>query len=116
MRHLLKNNNAHIMVNGSLSLIPQMEEKNKPYTAHDVKRAYCARQFQHITGQPIKLIIHAVDNKILQNLPILREYVGMAEDIYRPSVPNFQGKTFRHRIQHVEPVMVTIFSKEILYK
>ena len=28
--------------------------------------------------------------KILQNLPVLREYVSMAEDIYVTSVPNFQ--------------------------
>ena len=71
MRHFLKNNNAHIMVNNPHTPIPQVEESKKRYTARDTKRACCVRQFQHITGQPIKKILHAVDNNILQNLPIL---------------------------------------------
>ena len=45
MRHLLKNNNAHTMVNDSRSPIPQVEEKMKQYTSCYVKRADCARQF-----------------------------------------------------------------------
>ena len=40
----------------------------------------------------------------------------MDEDIYGPSVPHFQGKTVWHKIQHVEPVMVPSFPKEILEK
>ena len=57
-----------------------------------------------------------VDNNILQNLPVLREYVGIAEDIYGPSAPHLQGKTVLHKIQHVEPVMLPIFPKDILDK
>ena len=53
-----------------------------------------------------KYILHAIDNKILQNLSILREDVEMAEDIYGPSVPHFQGKTVHHSIHNMEPVMV----------
>ena len=40
----------------------------------------------------MKQILHVVDNNILQNLPILREYAGMDEDIYGPSVPQFKAK------------------------
>ena len=30
----------------------------------------------------------------------------MSEDIYGISVPHFQGKTARHKVQHVEPIVV----------
>ena len=40
----------------------------------------------------------------------------MAEDIYWPSVPHFQGKTLRHKIQHVEPIIVPNVPKVILDK
>ena len=71
MRHLLKNKYAHILVNDSHSPIPQVQDKKERYTARDIKRADRARRFKNITGQKIKLILHAVDNNILQNLPIL---------------------------------------------
>ena len=116
IRHLLKNKNARIMVNDSRYPTAQVEGKNKLYTDRDVKRYRRTRQFQHITDQPINLILHAVDNKILHNLPILREDVRVAEEIYGPSVSYFQVKTVRHNIQHAEPVIVPSFSKEIFDK
>ena len=89
MIHLLKNkNNEHIMVNDSLSPIPQFVEKKKQFTTRDVNRADSARQFHHITAQPENRILHAVYNNILNNIPILREYFGMDEDIYGPSIPH----------------------------
>ena len=75
------------MVNNSRSPIPQVEEKKKQYTDHDVERSDRKILFQNITGQPVNQTLYAVDDNILQNPPILREYVGMAEDIYGPSVP-----------------------------
>ena len=65
-----------------------------------------SRQFQHITGQSVKQILHAVDNKILQNLPIIREYVRVDEEIYGLSVIHLQGKTVNHKVQNVEPIIV----------
>ena len=53
----------------------------------------------------MKWILHAVDNNILHNLPIMREDVRMDEDIYGTSVPHFKGKKDRHKIQHVEPII-----------
>ena len=76
------------MVNCSRSSIPQVEEKKKQYTARNVKRYDRKRWLQNITGQPVKWILHAVDNKILQNLPIFWEDIGVAEDIYVPIVPH----------------------------
>ena len=38
----------------------------------------------------------------------------MAEDIYGPSAPHLQGKTFRHKFQYLEHIMVPNFSKVIL--
>ena len=38
----------------------------------------------------------------------------MAEDIYGPSVSYLKGRTVRHKIQHMEPIIVTNFPKEIL--
>ena len=93
-------------MNDSQPPIQQVEEKKKQYTTRDVKRDDCVRQFQHINDQPVKQILHAVDNNILQNLPILQEYFGMDEYIYEPSVPHLQGKTVRHKVQHVEPIIV----------
>ena len=116
MRHLLKKKDAHIMANDSNSQIPQVKDKNKGYTNRNIKQADRARQFQNITGQSIKQILHAVNNKILQNLPILQEDVRMAEDIYGPSIPQLKGKKVRRNIQHVEPVKITRVPKTILDK
>ena len=38
----------------------------------------------------------------------------MAGDIYGPSVPRLQGKTVRHKVHHVEPVLVPKSPKVIL--
>ena len=54
MRRLLKNKDAHIMVNDSHYPIPQVRDKKKRYTARDIKWADRSIRFQHITGQPIK--------------------------------------------------------------
>ena len=116
MSHLLNKKDAHIIANNSHSPIPQVQDKKKRYTAHNIKRADCARQFQHITGHPIKRILHAVDNNILQNLPILQEYARMAEDIYGPIIPHLKVKTVWYKIQHVEPVKIKIVPKTILDK
>ena len=113
MRHLIKNKNTQITVNESQFPIPQMEEKKKRYSAHDVNRAYCARKFRHTTVKPIKIILHAVEDNILQNLPNLREDVGMAEYINVRSVSYFQCKMVQKKIQYVEPVVVISVLKDI---
>ena len=92
MRHLVKNKYAHIMVNYSCSPIPKSKDKKKGYTSSNIKISNRARRFKHITVQPINQIFHAVDNNILKNLPIQREYVGMAEDIYGPSIQHLKCK------------------------
>ena len=102
------------MVNDSCSPIPQVEENKKQYTTRDVKRADNTRQLQNINGQPLKQILYAVDNNIIQNLPILREDTIIAEDIYWPSVPHLQGKTDLHKVQNMEPIIVPNSPKGIL--
>ena len=115
MGHLLKNKKSmHIMVNGSRSPIPQVERNNKQYNACDVNNDDRARQFQHITSQPVKRILHVVDKNILQNLPILQKDSGMDEDIYRLSVPCIQGQTVRHKVHNVEPIIVPYATNTIL--
>ena len=37
----------------------------------------------------------------------------MAENIYGTNLPNFQGKTVRHNIQHVVPIIITNVPKVI---
>ena len=76
------------MVNNSHSPIPQVKEKKKHYTTRDIKRYDNVRRFQHITGRPVKWILHAVENNILQIFPILQENFEMSEDICGPSVPH----------------------------
>ena len=44
IRYLLKNKDAHIMVNDSHSPIPQVTDKKERYSACDIKRADCARR------------------------------------------------------------------------
>ena len=104
------------MVNDSHSPIEQVQSKNKRYTARDIKRAGPSRKFQHITGQPIKQILHPVDNNILKNLPILQEDAIMAEDIYGPIIPHLKGNKVRCKIQHVDPVKITSVTKTMLDK
>ena len=77
-------------------------------------RADGSRQLQNITNQPVKLILHAVDNNILQNTPIIWEDVGMTEEIYGTSVPNLQGKTLHDKVLHVEPIILPNLPKIIL--
>ena len=93
-----------------------MKDKKKGYTTRNIKRADNSRQLKHITVQHIKRILHEVDNNILQNLPILQEYFGMAEDIYGPIIPHQKGKTMRCKIQHVDPVKIPSIPKTILDK
>ena len=102
------------MMKNSHPTIPQVHDKKKIYTACDIKRADHARLFHNITVQQIKQILHAVDNKILQNLPIVQEDIGMSEDTYEPSIPHLKGKTARHKIEHVEPVKITSVPKTTL--
>ena len=104
------------MVNDSHSPIPQAEENKNQYIACDVNRADRAILFQHITGQPVKQILHEVENNILHSFQILREDVRMAEDIYGPSVSHLQGKTVCHKVMCVGPIIVTNFPKGILYR
>ena len=59
-------------------------------------------------------ILHVVDKNILQNFPILREDVGIDEDIYGLSLPHLQGKTACHKFHHVEPIVVLSYPKVIL--
>ena len=73
-----------------------------------------ASKFQHITIQPVKIILHEVYKKILQNIPIMKEDVSMDEDIYGTSVQHLQGKIVFHKIQHVEPIIIPSVPKEIL--
>ena len=93
-----------------------MEENKRQYTPCYVKRSDSSRQLHHISVQTVKKVLYVVDKKILQNLPILQEYFGMAEEIYGPSVPHLQGKTVHHNIQNVEPTIITNASKYILDK
>ena len=116
MRHLLKKKYAHITVNNLHPPIPKVQDKKKGCTARNIKRSDHTRRFQNITGQQTRQFIHAVDNKILKNLPILQEYVGMAVDIYGPSIPHPKWKTVRHNIKHVDPVKISTVPKTILHK
>ena len=116
MRNLLKNKDAHIMVNDSHSLMSQLKDKKKLFTARVIKISYHTRWFQHITGQPINWILYSVDNNILQNLTILREYVGMDADIHGPSIPHLKAKTVQRKIQHVDHIQIPSVPKTILDK
>ena len=40
----------------------------------------------------------------------------MAEDVYGPIIPHLKGKTVKIKIQHVEPIKITIVPKTILGK
>ena len=102
------------MVNNSRSIIPHLEKKNKQYTTHDVKMADFSRKLQKITSQALKQILHVGHNNILHDIPILQEDVGMDEENYVTSVLHLQGKTFNHKVQHVEHIIAPNVPKVIL--
>ena len=116
MRHLIKNRDAHIRVNNSNSPIPQMKDKKKGYITRNIKLSDRARRLKHINVHPINLILHAVDNNILQKFPILQEDFRMTEGVYGPSIPHLKGKIVRRKIQHVEFAKITSVPKTILDK
>ena len=102
------------MVNNPHYTIPQVEENNNHYTAHDVKRDDHARQFQLITGQLVDQTLHAIENIILQNFPILREYVGTSEEIYGHIVPHLQGKIVHHKVHNADSIIVKNYPQSII--
>ena len=107
MRTLLSNkNNSHVIVNDSHSFITQGKEKNKQYTAHDVKISDRERRFHHTNLQPVKQTPCEIDNNILQNFPTVQEDAGMSEEIYGPSVPYLKDKTSHQKFQHVYTVVL----------
>ena len=65
IKHLIKNKSTQIMVNKSRSPLTQIKKNNKQYTVRDVMRADRTMGFQNITDQPLKWILHEVDNDIL---------------------------------------------------
>ena len=112
--HLLNNKDTHIIVNDSHT--PHTTSAGQEERIHlpRHKKGWSRKEEPNITGQAIKRILHVVDNNILQNLPILREDFGMAEDIYGPSIPHLKVKTVRRKIQHVEPVKIASVPQTIL--
>ena len=61
-------------------------------------------------------MLHAVDNRIIQNCPATREDINMAEVIYGPSVPHLQGKTVRQKVKHVKLVVLSKLLQDIIDK
>jgi len=58
-----------------------------------------ARNLQQTIGYPItKIFLAIVDNKLIPNLPVLREEILAAEAIFGPAVAALKGKIARKKI------------------
>ena len=104
------------MVNYSYSPITQVEDRNKRYTANNIKIYDHTRRPQNITGKSIKRLFYEIDNNIMQKLPMLQEDNEISEDIYGTSITHLEGKTAQLKFQHVESVKIPSVPKIILDK
>ena len=84
------------------------------YTKRSVDQAKKAQQFQVMFNNiSTKKLFHMVDNNMVKGLPITRQDVKLAEEIYSPYKYALKGKTVNRKVDHVI-APITSIPKQIL--
>ena len=88
------------------------------YTKRSVDQAKKAQQFQVMFNNiSTKKLFHMVDNNMVKGLPITRQDVKLAEEIYSPYKYALKGKTVNRKVDHViTPIIIELYKREYTNK
>jgi hypothetical protein len=86
---------------GVLLAITTVTGRKELYSDLDVRRATKARKLQETIGFPSKAAyLYMIDNNFMDNCPVTRRDVIMANDIFGPNANIVKGKTVRQQLPH----------------
>ena len=84
------------------SALETVEEKASKYTARQYKQALLARRVQNSIGFPTtRDFLKIVSKNLIQDCPVTRDDVLIAEDIFGANLGALKGKTVRRNAPHV---------------
>lgn len=96
-------------VKQATALVTTVDGKKSKYTSRDYSTALYARRLQNILGFPsTRTYIKVIENKLLSNCPVTKQYIIAAEDMFGPAVAALKGKTTRRRPEPVQVNLVDI--------
>ena len=94
--------------------VAAVKENLTKYTKRNVDQAKKTQRFQVMFNNiSAKKLLYIVDNNMVKGLPITRQDVKLAEEIYGPNIYALKGKTVNRKIDHVF-APVTDISKQLL--
>ena len=101
---------------GVFNQVALVEENLTKYTQRDINKAKAARKFQVMYNNiSTTKLLNIIDTNQVRGLPITREDVKQAENIFGPNVFALKGKTTNRKVDHIV-APVTRIPKEILKK
>ena len=97
-----------------LNQVISVKENHTKYTKRSVDQAKKARRFKVMFNNiNTNNILHIVDNNVMKDLPITRQDVKLAKEIYGPNIYALKGKTVNRKFDHVV-APVTYIPRQIL--
>ena len=88
-----------------------VEENLTKYTQRSIDQAKEAQRFQVMFNNiSTPKLLNIVDNNMVKGLPITRQDVKLAEEIYGPNIYALKGKTTNQKVNYVI-APITIISK-----
>ena len=98
-----------------MALVTTVVEKMKGHTEESTDSAKLARKLQNIIGRPsTNELIGMIGQGKMQQFPIDRNNVYVAEDIFGPDVGIFKRKTTRPKTDHVENTSNLMLPSDII--
>jgi len=83
----------------AVALVNMVEDKKSKYTVNAYKRATIARELQRTIGRPItRDFINIIEANLLQNCPVTKQHIMIAEDIFGPDIGELKGKTVHKKL------------------
>ena len=89
---------------GVFNQVASVEENLTKYTQRSVDQAKEAQRF-HVMFNNISTpkLLNIVDNNMMKGLPITRQDVKLAEELYGPNIYALKGKITNGKVNHVIP-------------
>ena len=80
-----------------------VEDKKSEYTINAYKCATIARELQRTLGRPSRWdFINIIEANLLQNCPVTKQDILIAEDIFGPDIGALKGKAVHKTTGHVD--------------